>query len=158
MPLISKPLNCVHVSLMSHRISLGHLYSSTALLVGRSRDRFPVVSVTWDFPAAADGTICPGVDSASKNEHQGVLLELRRPVRKADDLPPSQCRTSRKSGVLTYPEPLGPPRPVVGDLYLYQFYCSNSSQVPGGWVCRVKNGKVHTITGHEGPEVEKGFL
>ena len=26
---------------------------------------------------------------------------------------------SRKSGALTYPEPLGPPWPVVGDLYLY---------------------------------------
>jgi hypothetical protein len=26
---------------------------------------------------------------------------------------------SRKSGVLTYPEPLGPPRPVAGDLYLF---------------------------------------
>jgi hypothetical protein len=26
---------------------------------------------------------------------------------------------SRKSGALTYPETLGPPRPVAGDLYLY---------------------------------------
>jgi hypothetical protein len=26
---------------------------------------------------------------------------------------------SRKSGALTYPEPLGPPRPVAGDLYLF---------------------------------------
>ena len=26
---------------------------------------------------------------------------------------------SRKSGVLTYPEPLGPPRPLTGDLKLY---------------------------------------
>ena len=33
----------------------------------------------------------------------------------ADDLPPLQCRTSRKSGALTYPEPLGPLRPVAGD-------------------------------------------
>jgi hypothetical protein len=29
-------------------------------------------------------------------------------VRMADDLLPSSCRTSRKSGALTYPEPLGP--------------------------------------------------
>jgi hypothetical protein len=28
-------------------------------------------------------------------------------------------RTSRKSGALTYPEPLGPPRSLVGDLYLF---------------------------------------
>jgi len=27
--------------------------------------------------------------------------------------------SSRKSGALTYPEPLGPPRPVAGDLYFY---------------------------------------
>jgi len=58
--------------------------------------------------------MCPGVDSASEIEYQGFLL-----VRIADDLPPLWCRTSRKSGALTYPEPLGPPRPVVGDLYLF---------------------------------------
>ena len=34
---------------------------------------------------------------------------------------PCSAETSRKSGALTYPEPLGPPRPVAGDLYLY-FY------------------------------------
>ena len=28
------------------------------------------------------------------------------------------AETSRKSGALTYPEPLGPPRPVAGHLYL----------------------------------------
>jgi len=39
----------------------------TALLVGRSRDRFPVVSLGI-FSIASDGTMCPGVDSASKNE------------------------------------------------------------------------------------------
>ena len=31
---------------------------------------------------------------------------------------------SRKSGTLTYPEPLGPPRPVAGNLYLFTFYNS----------------------------------
>ena len=36
----------------------------------------------------------------------------------ADGLPPLLCRTSRKSGSLTYPEPLGPPQPVAGNLYL----------------------------------------
>jgi len=30
---------------------------------------------------------------------------------------PSSAETSRKSGALTYPEPLGPPRPVAGHLY-----------------------------------------
>ena len=32
---------------------------------------------------------------------------------------PCSAETSRKSGALTYPEPLGPPRPVAGDLYLF---------------------------------------
>ena len=26
------------------------------------------------FPVATDGTMCPGVDSTSKNEYQGFLL------------------------------------------------------------------------------------
>jgi len=30
---------------------------------------------------------------------------------------PCSAETSRKSGALTYPEPLGPPRPIAGDLY-----------------------------------------
>jgi hypothetical protein len=45
----------------------------TALLVGRSRDRFPVVSLGI-FCIATDRTMCRGVDSASKNEYQGFLL------------------------------------------------------------------------------------
>ena len=32
---------------------------------------------------------------------------------------PCSAETPRKSGALTYPEPLGPPRPVAGDLYLF---------------------------------------
>jgi len=31
---------------------------------------------------------------------------------------PCSAKTSRKSGALNYPEPLGPPQPVAGDLYL----------------------------------------
>jgi hypothetical protein len=38
-------------------------------LVGGSRDRSPVVSLEI-FSEATDGTMCPGVDSASKNEYQ----------------------------------------------------------------------------------------
>ena len=45
--------------------------------------------VTGIFSVATDRTMCPRVDSASKNEYQGFLLGKRRPVRKADDLPPS---------------------------------------------------------------------
>jgi len=35
---------------------------------------------------------------------------------------PCGAETSRKSRALTYPEPLGPPRPVAGDLYFYMIY------------------------------------
>ena len=45
----------------------------TALLVGRSRDRFAVVSL-GNISVATDGTMCPGVDSASKNKYKGFLL------------------------------------------------------------------------------------
>ena len=45
----------------------------TALLVGWSRDRFPVVSLGI-FSIATDRTMCPGVNSASKTEYQGFLL------------------------------------------------------------------------------------
>jgi hypothetical protein len=43
--------------------------SGTALLDGGSRDRFPVASLGI-FSEATDGTMCPGVDSASENEYQ----------------------------------------------------------------------------------------
>jgi hypothetical protein len=43
--------------------------TNTALLVGRSRDRSPVVSLGI-LSEATDGTMCPAVDSASKNEYQ----------------------------------------------------------------------------------------
>jgi len=45
----------------------------TALPVGTSWDRFPVVSMRI-FSVAPDGTMCPGVDSVSENEYQGFLL------------------------------------------------------------------------------------
>jgi hypothetical protein len=45
----------------------------TVLVVGRSRDRFPVVALGI-FSVDTDRTMCPGVDPASKNEYQGFLL------------------------------------------------------------------------------------
>ena len=35
---------------------------------------------------------------------------------------PCSAETSRKSGALNYPEPLGTPRPVAGHLYFFTFY------------------------------------
>jgi len=46
----------------------------TALLVGRSRDLFPVVSLGIFFRGSPDRTMCPEVDSASESEYQGFLL------------------------------------------------------------------------------------
>jgi hypothetical protein len=43
--------------------------TETSVLVGGSRDRSPVVSLGI-FSEATDGTMCPGVDSASRNEYQ----------------------------------------------------------------------------------------
>jgi len=41
------------------------------LLVGRSRDRITVASVTGIFLVDTDRTVCPGVNLASKSEYQG---------------------------------------------------------------------------------------
>jgi hypothetical protein len=46
-----------------------YLKHTTALLVGGCRVQSPVVSLGIFFEAA-DETMCPGVDSASKNEYQ----------------------------------------------------------------------------------------
>jgi hypothetical protein len=47
------------------------LHTVAALLVGGSRDRSPVVSLGISA-VATDGTMCPGVDSAIKNEYQNT--------------------------------------------------------------------------------------
>jgi len=46
-----------------------------ALLVGRSWDRFPVVSLGIFSIVPSDKTMRPEVDSASENEYQEFLLE-----------------------------------------------------------------------------------
>jgi hypothetical protein len=60
--------------------------------------------------------MCPGVDSASKNEYQENSWGWRRPVRKGDELTTFIGRKSRKSGALTYRIPRGLFRPVAGKL------------------------------------------
>ena len=59
--------------------------------------------------------MCPEVNSASKSEYEGFLLGLTTYY-------PCSAETSRKSGALTYPELLGPPRPVAGHLYFTLLY------------------------------------
>ena len=45
-----------------------------AVLVGRSRDRFPVASLGTFFRGTPERTMCPEVDSASESVYQGFLL------------------------------------------------------------------------------------
>ena len=49
----------------------------TVLLVGRSRDRIPVASVTGIFLVDNDRTTCPGVNSASKKWVPGIHLGVK---------------------------------------------------------------------------------
>ena len=75
-------LNCFHAFTFSEDLFSFDLFAyswvwglgrpsgeGTALLLGGSRDRFPV---TRDFSGASDSSMCPGVDSASKNEYQDI--------------------------------------------------------------------------------------
>ena len=49
---------------------LGYV-SLAALLVGRFRDRFPVVLLGIFFRGTPDRTMCPEADSASESEYLG---------------------------------------------------------------------------------------
>jgi hypothetical protein len=88
--------------------------NGTALLVGGSRGRSPVMSLGI-ISVATDGTMCPGVDSASKYEYQEAPEGKDGLCVRATTLPPSYCGKSRKSGALTYRIPKGMLRPVAGE-------------------------------------------
>ena len=88
------------------------------LLVGQSRDRFPVVSlgifsvVRPTEPCALRSTQPLKVSTRDSSWGKGgrcVWLTTYHPC---------SAETSRKSGALIYLEPLGPPRPVLGNIYL----------------------------------------
>jgi len=67
-------------------------------------------SVSGFFIDAIRSHYGPGVDSASnRNEYQEYFVGERRPVRKADNLPPS-CAVVTKSGNLNFLQPPGPLR------------------------------------------------
>jgi hypothetical protein len=73
------------------------------------------------FSVATDGNMCPGVDSASKNEYQETLRGKDGQCVRVTTLPPPLCRTSWKSGPLIYLIPKGLFRPVAEHLYLYLY-------------------------------------
>jgi hypothetical protein len=68
------------------------------------------------FSVATEGTMCPGVDSASKNEYQ----ENSWPVCKGEDLTTFRVpKVMKNPEALTFRIPKGLFRPVAGKLYLY---------------------------------------
>jgi len=70
-----------------------------------------------------------GVDSASNsNECQEHFLGYRRPVRMADNVPPS-CAVVTKSGNLNFWNPLGLFRPVMGLLCVYLCWVALSRKI-----------------------------
>ena len=75
------------------------------LQVGRIRDRFRAVS--------ADISVCPGVDSASKNEYQDIPGGKGGRCVRVTTLPPS-CAECLVIWSLNGPEPSGPHRTVIG--------------------------------------------
>ena len=67
--------------------------------------------------------MCPEVDSASESEYQGFLLGVKAASSfgwRTTTLVVSKCQ--EKSGALTHLEPLGPPRPVVGDIHFTLYF------------------------------------
>jgi hypothetical protein len=90
-------------------------WGGAAVLVGRSRDRFPVVSLDFQWHISFRPHHGPGVDSApSENEYQEHSWGWRRPVRQGDDLTNFKRRMSWKSGSLNFLEPSGPHRAFYG--------------------------------------------
>jgi hypothetical protein len=102
--------------------------------------------------------MCPGVDSASKNEYHENYWGWRRPVRKSDDLPPSQCRKSRRFRSLNLLEPQEPlqacsgkPLPLLLVVMAVSLLSSSSSSsltaseyVPGGYYNTQKQNNTYT--------------
>ena len=97
---------------------------TSIIIVGRPRDRFPVVSLGIFFP------VVPPTEPCALRSTQPLNVSTRdfswgkggRYVW-LTNYHPGSAETSRKSGALIYPEPLGPPRPVAGDLYLLLSLC-----------------------------------
>jgi hypothetical protein len=59
------------------------------------------------FSGASDSSMCPGVDSTSKNEYQDIPGGKDGWCIKGDDLTTFMCQVSRNSGALTYQSPKG---------------------------------------------------
>ena len=96
-----------------------NLLDFAALLVGRSRDRFPVVSL-------GIFSVVPPTEPCALRSNQPLKVSTRdfswgkggRCVW-LTTYHPCSAEMSRKSGALTYQKTLGSPRPVAEQLYFY---------------------------------------
>ena len=80
-------------------------------VVGRIRDLFQEVTLGI-YSVAADISMCPGIDSANKNEYQDIPGGKGGRCVRVTTLPPSCAECLKR------PEPSGPHRPVTG-IFLY---------------------------------------
>ena len=100
----------------------------TALLVERSLGRFPVVSL-------GIFSLVPPTEPCALRLTQPLKVSTRDfSWRKGGrcvwltNYHPCSAETSRKSWALTYPDPLGPPRPVAEDFYFYHTFTCYTKQ------------------------------
>jgi len=120
-------------------------------VVGRARDRSPVVSlgifsvVPPTEPCALRSTQPLNVITRDFSWGKGgrcVWLTTYHPC---------SVETSRKSRVLTYPEPFGPPLPVAGDLYftlyiyIYIYIHTHTHTTPLFTLSLYKSRPQHTV-------------
>ena len=87
------------------------------LQVGRTRDRFEAMTLVI-YSVAADISVCPGVDSASKNEYQDIPGGKGGWCVGVMTLPSSCAECLVIWSLNQKPDPSGPARPVMGELYL----------------------------------------
>ena len=104
---------------------------STTLHVGRTRDRFQVVTLGI-YSVAADISVCPRVDSASKNEYQDIPGGKGGRRVRVTTLPPS-CAECLVIWSLNRPEPSGPHRPVIRVAFC--FFFNVPSKMPDSHKC-----------------------
>ena len=92
------------------------------------RDRIPVASVTGIFLVDTDRTMCPGVNSVSKKWVPGIPLGVKVAGAWGWRSTTLVVPNVKKSGALTYPDPLGPSRrPVVGETFTLLLLLLSSS-------------------------------
>jgi hypothetical protein len=73
------------------------------------------------FSIATDGTMCPGIDSASKNEYQDTPGGKDGRCVRLTTYHLHSAKSREDPEALTYWIPIGLLRPVMGQLYLYLY-------------------------------------